>query len=123
MNSLHDRAKAVLDQMVAESVDGLWTGRTTQVVAAIAGAGAYGKVMRLLKTSGAIEQISRGARGQPSVWRITNADADVGTGTTDGGTTERKRNLERRVEELERLVGGVNVPDAITELLKRMPDA
>jgi len=32
---------------------------------------------------------------------------------------KRNRTLTQRVEQLERLVGGVNIPEAIAELMKR----
>lgn len=106
--------QAVLDRMVTESDEtGEWRGRLTEVVAELGASPHYSVIRRLLTRSGAAEQVSRGGGSQPSIWHIHDPKADIATAMLVGG---RVPDVKDRMDRLEDLVGGINVPRAIADL-------
>lgn len=112
-------AAAVLGRMIHEAdADGVWEGRATDIVNELGGGGYYSRIISLLYSSGAIEMMQRGGGGTPSKFKILDPNADIGAGESDPSILRRKRTVLTRIEDLERLVGGIDVPQALAELKK-----
>lgn len=120
-----DYAKRILEKMVAESDNGLWTGNATELVGSIAPMPSYGKLMGMLKGVGAITQVKRGGGTSPSVWEILNPDPDwtAEVGKASGKITQLHTPaavLTQRVDNLEKMVGGIDIPDALATLAREI---
>jgi hypothetical protein len=101
----------VFARMVAESVDGVWQGSLTGIIDASDGRNYYSDVKQALIASGAAEQITRGGGTALSEWRILNPDVDFRTvGTIRAG------HEGRRIDAIERLLGGLDVKQALAAM-------
>ncbi len=115
-------AKAVLDDMVSEAKDGIWTGRTTEIVTRHAPMPYYSKVIHALRESGAVELIQRGGGPTPTQYRIINPDADLDVKWQGGLRPKGNSALEHRVEGLEKAVQGVNLGQLASDIMRQIAD-
>jgi len=123
MGKLTEHSQAVFDRMLAEAEldDGtlMWKGSLSVLVAELAPPSQYSNILKVLKGAGLIVQVRRGGGGSPSWWAIMDTENTVLVNHPPNmmGTLERRRTLETRIEDLERLVGGVDVPRALADIL------
>lgn len=117
---LQEHAQNVLDRMTVEADDeGIWTGSLSVLIGEITGSKSYySPIIRLLKGAHAITQMKRGGGSAMSLWLVENPDADL-SDVKLSPVIARRRTLETRVANLEKLVGNVNVPEAISAILER----
>ena len=121
MSKILDYAKEVLDLMVAqEDAEHIWTGKVTELVAQVCPVGYYSRIVSVLRSAGAIEQVTRGGGTAVSKWRVVNPDADLSLGDPKPSVMSKRRNLEDRVSTLERLVGGIDVSQALADVVKEV---
>lgn len=116
--SMRTYAASVLQRISSEAdEDGLWRGHMTKLVMEFAPPSMYSRVVAHLKGVGAIEIVDRPGFEKEGTWRVVNPDADV-FGTPQSPTGPPRNTLETRVSELERLVGGIDVAQAIGDHIK-----
>lgn len=123
MNVAETHAHTLLRYM-SETMDddGLWTGNMVETFGVLAiPRSYYSPVLGILRGSDAIIQHQRGGGSAPSKWYVINANATL---SIDNIPTriETRRGIEERVADLEALVGGVNVPQVVADILKEVRD-
>lgn len=114
MTKLAEHSQAVLDAMVAESKDGVWEGRMTELVNRYAPLPYYSNIVHMLKESGAIVLIHRGGGSSLTQYHIVNPKANLkGVTVTEAraptGAKSKVHSLEDRVTTLEKATQGVNL--------------
>jgi hypothetical protein len=102
--------------MVEQSDEsGKWQGKLTELINAEGATPHYSAIVKLLVRSGAAEQIRRGGGAAPSEWQVFNPEADLGAAHRG---MFKAPVAQDRIDRLEQLVGGVNVPLALAELAR-----
>ncbi len=110
----------IYSAMEETAVDGFWTGKTTYLFKSLEiPTASYAPVMRRLRQHGCVEQIQRGSRDLPSIFRLVQDPRTMGenfSGSLLTLSTPDAKLLEQRIEALEKRLGGLNVIKAIAEL-------
>lgn len=111
-------AEKVLQKMSEDSEDGVWRGSLSALISDVCHLSYYSGIRDLLIRSGAATQLHRGGGSSPSVWQIIHPDATFSESDIDYPKVqiEKRRELADRVADLERLIGGVSLPQLVVDL-------
>lgn len=84
----------------------------------------YGKILYVLRQMGCIEQLKRGGGPTPSKWVLwktpTLEDFNKVHGPVRSKYETQVSRMEQRIDDLTRQIGGVNIPQALTDLTLRL---
>lgn len=109
-------AQEVLHKMDEDSENGIWKGSLSALISEICHLSYYSPIRDLLLRSGAATQLHRGGGSAPSVWQVVHPDAELHSQEYRKVDLERRRELADRVSDLERLIGGVSLPQLVVDL-------
>lgn len=120
--TLSERVLQVLAAMHEQADDkGIWEGRLTELIAGLGSTSYYGKIINVMKDSGAAKQLARGGMGVPSRWQVLNPKPDLDNKDYGRAAIMRRRDrLEARLEALEQRMSGLDIPVAIADITARL---
>lgn len=126
-NVVHDYCIQMYDAMKKASTKGQFIGSTTKVYKTLGISNQYySQILRALVETGSVEHVQRGHHKRPTIYNIIHRPTKAQLEDIDFLTPRTKRakvsedEILKRLDELERRVGKVDVVPALTNLDDRL---
>lgn len=126
-NVVHDYCIQMWDAMKKASTKDQYVGSITQVYKTLGISNQYySQILRALVETGSVEHVQRGHHKRPSIYRLIHRPTKAQLSEHDFLTPRSKRDkvsedeILKRIEELERRVGKIEVVPALTNIEGRL---